>query len=79
MSPVQALQDWFNSLTYGQKLEVLDFVYGKTLVKIPVREGRYCGPAPALTYTGKGLFCGPAPRSAQDIPRGTCPTCGKPW
>ena len=62
------LRTWFENLERYQQREVLQFLYGKTLVV----EGGYMGPDPDLV--SQGLFVGPAPQQSQRA----CPYCRRP-
>lgn len=59
---VRNLKAWFDKLPRGEQEAVLEFLYGKILVK----KGLYCGPAPEMIVITEGLFAGPAPASGGD-------------
>ena len=65
---VNTLKQWFDKLTDAEKREVLEFLYGKSLLK----KGLYTGPYPGQIQ--EGLHTGPVPASTA-----SCPSCGRPY
>ena len=68
-SNVENLKKWFSELPSSEQRAVLEFLYGKGLL----RKGLYSGPYPeSLT---EGLHVGPVP----SLSTKACPTCGRPF
>jgi hypothetical protein len=69
-SAVDNLKTWFDKLTSSEQKEVLQFLYGGTVLTI---KGLYVGPDPNLV--NRGLFCGPQPAPTSS----KCPSCGRSY
>jgi hypothetical protein len=69
LNAVSMLKQWFDKLDASEREEVLEFLYGKRLL----RRGMYIGPYPGQLQ--EGLHVGPTPASTT----ASCPTCGRPY